>query len=80
MSTPADRTWREKSQQPVVAILLFDKIEMLDFAGPYEVFAAARDETGNPYCKVFTVASRAEITCHGGLRVLADATFGTNPT
>lgn len=80
MSTPADKTWREKGQQPVVAFLLFDGVEVLDFAGPYEVFAAARNETGNPYCKVFTVAGRAEVKCHGGLRVLADATFNTSPT
>ena len=80
MSTPADKTWREKGQHPIVAILLFDGVEVLDFAGPYEVFAAARSETGNPYCKVFTVASRADVKCHGGLRVLADATFDTSPT
>lgn len=49
-----------------VAILLFDGVEVLDFAGPYEVFArtrlipgvaSRRDDTSAPFV-VFTVAKR----------------------
>src|SRR5262245_43496965 len=63
----------------VIVILLFDGVEVLDFAGPYEVFAAACDESAQPYTRVFTVANRPEVKCHGGLRVLADATFDNCP-
>ncbi len=68
-----------RRERPVVAILLFDNVEVLDFAGPYEVFAAARDESGNPYATVFTVAQRPEVHCSGGLRVIPDATFENCP-
>jgi putative intracellular protease/amidase len=49
-----------------VAILLFDGVEVLDFAGPYEVFArtrlipgvaSRRDDTSAPFV-VFTVAKK----------------------
>ena len=68
-----------KLERPVIAILLFDGVEVLDFAGPYEVFAAARDESGEPYTEVFTVADRREVKCYGGLRVIMDATFDACP-
>jgi transcriptional regulator GlxA family with amidase domain len=41
-----------------VAILLFDEVEVLDFAGPFEVFAAARTGNGDPAFEVVTVALR----------------------
>jgi transcriptional regulator GlxA family with amidase domain len=61
-----------------VAILIFDDVEVLDFAGPFEVFSRVRvvpgadsrrtDESA-PF-QVFTVArSRAPITAIGGLTV-----------
>ncbi len=62
-----------------IAILLFDEVEVLDFGGPYEVFAASRDESDQPYCQVFTVAARPEVKCYGGLRVLADFDFQNCP-
>ncbi|MBI3466926.1 MAG: DJ-1/PfpI family protein [Planctomycetes bacterium] len=68
-----------KEERPVVALLLFDDVEVLDFAGPYEVFAGARDLAAAPLARVFTVAERGEARCHGGLRVIADATFQTCP-
>jgi transcriptional regulator GlxA family with amidase domain len=66
-------------ERPVIAILLFDGVEVLDFAGPYEVFAAARDESGERYTEVFTVADRREVKCHGGLRVITEATCDACP-
>jgi putative intracellular protease/amidase len=42
-----------------VAILLFDEVEVLDFAGPFEVFAVARDGQGEPAFEVLTVALAA---------------------
>ena len=75
MSAASNLTSPFETERPVVAIMLFDGVEVLDFAGPYEVFAAARNALGDPYTKVFTVANRPEIKCHGGLRVTADAAF-----
>jgi len=53
------------------AIILFDGIEELDFAGPYEVLGIAG--------QVFTVAPQREIKGHHGLRVTADFTFDHAP-
>ena len=71
-----------------VGILIFDGVEVLDFAGPYEVFSRARltpgiesrrsDESA-PY-RVFTVATgREPVTATGGLRVLPDFDTSTAP-
>lgn len=38
-----------------VAVMLFPGVELLDFAGPSEVFAGSRDEEGNAYFEVYTV-------------------------
>jgi transcriptional regulator GlxA family with amidase domain len=52
-----------------IAIVLFEGVEELDFAGPWEVLRQAGFEA-------FTVAEdTAPITCANGLRVLADRTF-----
>ncbi len=53
-----------------VAVLLFEGAEELDFAGPYEVFAAAsRALEPSPY-EVFTVAAEAgPVMARGGLSV-----------
>ena len=34
--------------RPLVGILLFDEVEVLDFAGPYEVCSGTRDPAGDP--------------------------------
>ncbi len=64
-----------------VGILLFDGVEVLDFAGPYEVFSrtrlspgidSRRTEESAPF-RVFTIAvGGALVTATGGLRVLPD--------
>jgi transcriptional regulator GlxA family with amidase domain len=60
-----------------VGIVLFPDVEELDFAGPWEVFALARD-TVKGECDVFTIAENpAEIRCARGLRVIADHPFIT---
>jgi transcriptional regulator GlxA family with amidase domain len=52
-----------------IAIVLFDGVEELDFAGPWEVLRQAGFDA-------FTVAEALDpITCANGLRVLADRTF-----
>jgi len=70
--------WSE-ARKPVAGILLFDGVEVLDFAGPYEVLAGARPSEDNPYFEVLTVAERTDVSCWGGLRVTADHTFDICP-
>ncbi len=70
--------WTE-ARKPVAGIMLFDDVEVLDFAGPYEVLVAARRSENDPYFDVVTVAERREVTCWGGLQVIADHTFQSCP-
>ncbi|MFT4566271.1 MAG: transcriptional regulator GlxA family with amidase domain, partial [Saprospiraceae bacterium] len=39
-----------------IGILLFDEVEILDFAGPYEVFSIARDLSGIALFDVKTIS------------------------
>jgi transcriptional regulator GlxA family with amidase domain len=59
-----------------IAVALFDAVEELDFAGPWEVLSVwARTWPGDEV-NVFTVAeSREPITCAKGLRVLSERTW-----
>ena len=71
-----------------VGILLFDQVEVLDFAGPFEVFSrtrlvpgleSRRSEESAPFF-VFTVAaSRAAINATAGLQVLPRYAFADAP-
>ncbi len=70
------------------ASLVFDGVEVLDFAGPFEVFSRTRTEPGfesrrsdatAPF-RVFTVApSQKDVVATGGLRVSADFTIDDAP-
>ena len=63
-----------------VAILLFPEVEVLDFAGPFEVFAVTDELRGYETFSVLTVAeTSAPIRARNGLRVLPDHTFTTCP-
>jgi len=59
-------------------ILVFDGVEVLDFAGPYEVLAGARQGETNCF-EAFTVGEKSLVACSGGLRVIPDYTFDTAP-
>ena len=57
-----------------VAILLFNEIEVLDFAGPFEVFGVAGRQSGQtrfsePPFQVFTVAERGPVYARNGLSI-----------
>ena len=75
-------------KKTAVGILLFDEVEVLDFAGPYEVFSrtrlipgieSRRSDESAPF-RVFTVAARSDpVMATGGLRVIPDFDFGTAP-
>jgi transcriptional regulator GlxA family with amidase domain len=72
-----------------VGILIFDDVEVLDFAGPFEVFSrtrlapgteSRRSEESAPF-RVFTVARTADpITATGGLTVVPAHGFSDAPT
>lgn len=65
-----------------VGIYLFDDVEVLDFAGPFEVFstasrlAALRGDTA-PFRVLLIGRHAAPIRARGGLRVEVDATLDT---
>jgi len=65
--------------RPTFGILLFDDVEVLDFAGPYEVLSEARDERNAPCCTVVTVAPALDVTCRGGLGVHAARSLDDAP-
>lgn len=60
------------SDRKKVAILLFDGAQIIDFAGPYEMFGS--------YCDVYTVAaSKSPITTSMGLTVVPKYSFADAP-
>ena len=71
-----------------VAILIFDNVEVLDFAGPFEVFSrtrltpgveSRRSEDSAPF-RVFTIAKTSEpVTATGGLVVIPKYGFAETP-
>jgi transcriptional regulator GlxA family with amidase domain len=71
-----------------VGILIFDNVEVLDFAGPFEVFSrtrltpgveSRRSEESAPF-RVFTIAkTRDPITATGGLVVTPHYGFADSP-
>lgn len=75
-------------QQVQVGIFIFDEVEVLDFAGPFEVFsrtrltpgvASRRSEETAPF-HVFTIGAELRpIVATGGLRVIPDYDFATAP-
>lgn len=63
-----------------VAVVLFDKIEVLDFAGPFEVFSVCGASGGAPgYFNVYTVAERPLVTARNGLSINASYLFSDCP-
>ena len=71
---------------PHISILVFDGVEVLDFAGPYEVFTTASrvHSRANPdAAPLFTVACVSRdgqaITARAGLRVLPEFGFDNCP-
>lgn len=63
-----------------VAILLFDDVEVLDFAGPFEVFSVANELNEPPLFKVSIVAFKdGPVRARNGLSVNADYTIANCP-
>ena len=63
-----------------VCILLFDDVELLDFAGPMEVFTAADELSRGERFEVFTVSPTGQtVRTANGLRVLPDHPMEASP-
>jgi transcriptional regulator GlxA family with amidase domain len=63
-----------------VAILVFPEVEVLDFAGPFEVFAVTDELRGHETFRTFTVAaSPAVLRARNGLQVVPDFTLENCP-
>lgn len=63
-----------------IALYLFPDIEVLDFAGPYEVFTTAtrvagKRGLGSPFSVVSVARSRDLVRARAGLELRPDATF-----
>jgi len=57
-------------------IFIFNEAEVLDFAGPYEVFSIAEDPDGNKLFNVKLIAEKNEfISARNGMRVIPDYSF-----
>lgn len=64
-----------------VAILLFDNVETLDFAGPFEVFSVAGIQSHPAAFRVFTVAETAgSVTARNGLSINPRYSFDDCPS
>lgn len=63
-----------------VGIYLFDDVEVLDFAGPFEVFAVTSEQSDYQYFEVFTISENGEqIKARNGLKVQPDHSFENHP-
>lgn len=63
-----------------VAILIFPEVEVLDFAGPFEVFSVADKLSNAEFFNVYTLAeSAASVRACGGLTVVPTHTFESMP-
>ena len=64
-----------------VSILLFNEVEVLDFAGPFEVFSLAENNSSDKYFNVITIAEyKSPISARNGLTVIPDYSFDNHPT
>ena len=63
-----------------VGIYLFNKVELLDFAGPYEVFSTTSESNDNKSFRVFTISEDGgAIKSVNGLIVIPDYSFSNHP-
>lgn len=63
-----------------VGILIFNDVEVLDFAGPFEVFSVASELNNSKLFNVFTVAkSLTPVTTVNGLSVNPNYDFNNTP-
>lgn len=74
---PVPETKPEKTSMKTVAILLFEGVELMDFAGPAEVFIVAAE--GKAFRVVTVAESTKPLKSMGGLVVTPDFAYDTAP-
>src|SRR6476661_5807077 len=69
-----------------LAIFIFDKVEVLDFAGPFEVFSVAcrvlakQEPRSSPPFRVLTIGRTTDaVMARGGLPVVPHFSFAEHP-
>jgi len=68
-----------------VGIIIFEEVEVLDFCGPFEVFAVARlnenrrREEASPFEVLLISQSGERVKTTGGMKVIPDVTFDNCP-
>ncbi len=63
-----------------LAILIFDDVEVLDFAGPFEVFSVTNELNEYKLLSVYTIAlTEGPVLAKNGLMVVADYTLENCP-
>ncbi len=63
-----------------LAILIFDDVEVLDFAGPFEVFSVTDELNNHTLLNVYTVGLTTKpILAKNGLKVIPDFALNTCP-
>ncbi|UFS70135.1 DJ-1/PfpI family protein [Geomonas sp. RF6] len=63
-----------------VAILIIDDVEVLDFAGPFEVFSVTNEVNGYGLMEIFTVSGeKREVRARNGLSVIPHYALGEAP-
>jgi transcriptional regulator GlxA family with amidase domain len=59
-----------------IGILIFDDIELLDFAGPFEVFSVTDELNNYNLCKTFTISEyKSTVKSVNGLQIIPDYSF-----
>lgn len=74
-----------ESRTRTVGIVIYEQMEVLDFAGPFEVFSVTRSDPAlgqqspPPYAVRLVAQSAESVTATGGMRVLPDFSFADCP-
>ncbi|MCW7469618.1 DJ-1/PfpI family protein [Leptospira kanakyensis] len=64
-----------------IGILVFPEVEVMDFAGPFEVFSIAETKEQKKLCNVFLVAENlSPVKARNGLMVLPNFNYANCPT
>lgn len=78
--------YKDHKQLPItVGILIFDQVEVLDVAGPFEVFSVARLNEKRRHIepspfKVLLLGEKADqVLAVGGMHLIPDVTFDNCP-
>ena len=73
---------KDRKQLPItVGILIFEQVEVLDVAGPFEVFSVARlneerrSIEPSPFRILLLGKTLDQVTAVGGMRLIPDVTF-----